>query len=117
MYSNYRKFILPLWSPAKIRFVFNQRFKARVVLAFGSTHPLKKVSRLNLVKVGGNLEPNSLVREGKDQVVNYCLKKVGELRRSILVKQGASTCSLPLWRVHEIKRMYLASRTHGLFIT
>jgi hypothetical protein len=26
-------------------------------------------------------------------------------------------CSLPLWRVHEIKCMYLASRTHGLFIT
>jgi hypothetical protein len=26
-------------------------------------------------------------------------------------------CSLPLWRVHEIKRMYLAPRTHGLFIT
>ncbi len=26
-------------------------------------------------------------------------------------------CSLPLWRVHEIKRMYLDSRTHGLFIT
>jgi hypothetical protein len=26
-------------------------------------------------------------------------------------------CLLPLWRVHEIKRMYLASRTHGLFIT
>jgi hypothetical protein len=25
-------------------------------------------------------------------------------------------CSLPLQRVHEIKRMYLASRTHGLFI-
>ncbi len=27
------------------------------------------------------------------------------------------TCSLPLWRVHEIKCMYFASRTHGLFIT
>jgi hypothetical protein len=27
------------------------------------------------------------------------------------------TYSLPLWRVHEIKRMYLASRIHGLFIT
>jgi hypothetical protein len=27
------------------------------------------------------------------------------------------TCSLPLWRVHGIKRMHLASRTHGLFIT
>ncbi len=26
-------------------------------------------------------------------------------------------CSLPLRRVHEIKRMYLDSRTHGLFIT
>jgi hypothetical protein len=26
-------------------------------------------------------------------------------------------CSLPLWRVHEIKRTYLASRIHGLFIT
>ncbi len=26
-------------------------------------------------------------------------------------------CSLPLWRVHEIKRMNLAPRTHGLFIT
>ncbi len=26
-------------------------------------------------------------------------------------------CSLPLWRVHEIKRMYLDPRTHGLFIT
>ncbi len=26
-------------------------------------------------------------------------------------------CLLPLRRVHEIKRMYLASRTHGLFIT
>jgi hypothetical protein len=26
-------------------------------------------------------------------------------------------CSLPLWRVHEIKHMYLASRIHGLFIT
>ncbi len=26
-------------------------------------------------------------------------------------------CSLPFWRVHEIKRMYLAPRTHGLFIT
>jgi hypothetical protein len=26
-------------------------------------------------------------------------------------------CSLPLWRVHKIKRIYLASRTHGLFIT
>ncbi len=28
-----------------------------------------------------------------------------------------SYCSLPLWRVHGINRMYLASRTHGLFIT
>jgi hypothetical protein len=27
------------------------------------------------------------------------------------------TCSLPLWRVHEIERMYLASRTHDLYIT
>ncbi len=27
------------------------------------------------------------------------------------------TCSLPHRRVHEIKRMYLASRIHGLFIT
>ncbi len=27
------------------------------------------------------------------------------------------TCSLPLWRVHEIKRMYLASGIHSLFIT
>jgi hypothetical protein len=26
-------------------------------------------------------------------------------------------CSLPLWRVHEIKHMYLDSCTHGLFIT
>ncbi len=26
-------------------------------------------------------------------------------------------CSLPLWRVHEIKRTYLASHIHGLFIT
>ncbi len=26
-------------------------------------------------------------------------------------------CSLPLWRVHEIKCAYLASRIHGLFIT
>jgi hypothetical protein len=26
-------------------------------------------------------------------------------------------CSLPLWRVHEIKHTYLASRIHGLFIT
>jgi hypothetical protein len=26
-------------------------------------------------------------------------------------------CSLPLWRVHGIKRMYLAPRIHGLFIT
>ncbi len=26
-------------------------------------------------------------------------------------------CSLPLWRVHKIKRTYLASRIHGLFIT
>jgi hypothetical protein len=28
-----------------------------------------------------------------------------------------SHCSLPLRRVHGIKRMYLVSRTHGLFIT
>ncbi len=27
------------------------------------------------------------------------------------------TCSLPLWRVHEFKRMYLVPRTHCLFIT
>ncbi len=27
------------------------------------------------------------------------------------------TCSLPLWRVHEIKCTYLAPRIHGLFIT
>ncbi len=27
------------------------------------------------------------------------------------------SCLLPLRRVHEIKRMYLAPRTHGLFIT
>jgi hypothetical protein len=27
------------------------------------------------------------------------------------------TCSLPLRRVHEIKRTYLVPRTHGLFIT
>ncbi len=26
-------------------------------------------------------------------------------------------CSLPLWRVHEIKCTYLASCIHGLFIT
>ncbi len=26
-------------------------------------------------------------------------------------------CSLPLWRVHEIKRMHLASHIQGLFIT
>jgi hypothetical protein len=26
-------------------------------------------------------------------------------------------CLLPLWRVHEIKRMYFDPRTHGLFIT
>jgi hypothetical protein len=31
--------------------------------------------------------------------------------------QGRGCCSLPLWRVHEIKRMYLVPRTHGLFIT
>jgi hypothetical protein len=29
----------------------------------------------------------------------------------------AEHCSLPLRKVHEIKHMYLASRTHGLFIT
>jgi hypothetical protein len=29
----------------------------------------------------------------------------------------ATDCSLPLRRVHEIKCMYLDSRTHGLFIT
>ncbi len=28
-----------------------------------------------------------------------------------------NSCSLPFRRVHEIKRMYLDSRTHGLFIT
>ncbi len=28
-----------------------------------------------------------------------------------------SRCSLPLWRVHGIKRMYLAPCIHGLFIT
>ncbi len=28
-----------------------------------------------------------------------------------------AACSLPLWRVHEIKRMYPAPCTHGLFIT
>jgi hypothetical protein len=33
-----------------------------------------------------------------------------------LLASGCS-CSLPPWRVHEIKLMYLASRTHGLFIT
>ncbi len=27
------------------------------------------------------------------------------------------SCSLPLWRVHGIKRTYLAPRIHGLFIT
>jgi hypothetical protein len=26
-------------------------------------------------------------------------------------------CSLPHQGIHEIKRMYLASRTHGLFVT
>ncbi len=31
--------------------------------------------------------------------------------------EGVGNCSLPLWRVHGIKRMYLASRTNGLFIT
>jgi hypothetical protein len=30
---------------------------------------------------------------------------------------NANYCSLPLRRVHEIKRMYLAPRTHCLFIT
>jgi hypothetical protein len=32
-------------------------------------------------------------------------------------REGVTHCSLPHWRVHEIKRTYLASRTHGLFIT
>ncbi len=34
-----------------------------------------------------------------------------------LIILTGGNCSLPLWRVHEIKRMYLAPRTHGLFIT
>ncbi len=32
-------------------------------------------------------------------------------------KNVYTRCLLPLWRVHEIKRMFLDSRTHGLFIT
>ncbi len=32
-------------------------------------------------------------------------------------KKYNNICSLPLWRVHGIKRTYLAPRIHGLFIT
>ncbi len=31
--------------------------------------------------------------------------------------EGDCSCSLPRWWVQEIKRMYLASLTHGLFLT
>ncbi len=40
----------------------------------------------------------------------YCLLLIAEQSKLF-------ACSLPLWRVHEIKHMYLAPRTHGLFIT
>jgi hypothetical protein len=35
----------------------------------------------------------------------------------LLSSDDINICLLPLWRVHEIKCMYLAPRTHGLFIT
>ncbi len=46
----------------------------------------------------------------------YCTDCLYNFCWAGLARRGC-TCSLPLWRVHEIKCMYLASRTHGLFIT
>ncbi len=46
-----------------------------------------------------------------------CQRNMSEDGTDITVASVGGNCSLPLWRVHEIRRMYLASRTHGLFIT
>ncbi len=43
----------------------------------------------------------------------YC--EITEIKANVVFKQ--CYCSLPLWRVHEIKPTYLAPRIHGLFIT
>jgi hypothetical protein len=51
--------------------------------------------------------------EGKRQRGRYR----GERHKKNGTKETEGNCLLPLWRVHEIKRMRLASRTHGLFIT
>ncbi len=54
----------------------------------------------------------------KNSVVCAC-KEVPEHGIGFLgvALSGFPLCSLPLQRVHEIKRMYLAPCTHGLFIT
>jgi hypothetical protein len=52
------------------------------------------------------------------QIGNFQPIKWSEFKMDQLDKRlGGTNCSLPLWRVHEIKRTYIASRRRGLFIT
>jgi hypothetical protein len=45
------------------------------------------------------------------------MRELKKREKSSELWAGRHECSLPHRGVHEIKRMYLASRTHGLFIT
>jgi hypothetical protein len=55
--------------------------------------------------------------EGKSSIKGIILSLKVHLHELSYLWLFHQTCSLPLWRVHGIKRMYLAPRIHGLFIT
>ncbi len=50
-------------------------------------------------------------------IISSKIRKIWRCDRLFSSCWQGDRCSLPLWRVHEIKLMYLAPRTHGLFIT
>jgi hypothetical protein len=52
-----------------------------------------------------------------EEIRNVSTAFLSQTRGKMVLLPENRLCSLRLWRVHEIKRMYLASRTHGLFIT
>jgi hypothetical protein len=75
-------------------------------------HPLAVTPTLSYTA----LELTSRVLLSSKKLARGQLEKC-TVKKNDILHARCHNCSLPFWRVHGIKRMHLASRTHGLFIT